>query len=269
VVKDPNRPTTNHRAPPRGSRTSRAKGGTLIAERVLDVATHERLLLDLDGYRPDLCLRCGGDVLHAHDYADRRPRGAPDVAAEIRIRRYICANKKCQATWRILPAFLARHLWRAWPTVERVALSATLPAVAVPATPLAGATSATPPAVPATPLAVPATPLAVATSATPLAVPATPLAGATSATPPAPIPKRTAQRWRARLASQAKQLVVLLAGCCGTVLEAIAKKAGLWATRAELVDVHARMTKTRFAPGRRLADLAALVHRLEPGLRLM
>jgi hypothetical protein len=192
---------------------------------------------------------------------------------EICIRRYICANKECQATWRILPAFLARHLWRVWPTVERVALPATPPAVvpamplAVPvatsATPLAVATSATPSAaVPATPLAVAtcATPLAVATSATPLAV---------LATPPAPIPKRTAQRWRARLASQAKQLVVLLAVSGGALLEAIAKKAGHWATRAELVDVHARMTKTLLAPGRRLADLAALVHRLERGLRLM
>jgi hypothetical protein len=248
VVKDPNHPTTNHRALSRGSRTSRAKGGTLIAEHVHDVATHERLLLDLDGYRPDLCLRCGGDVLHAHDYAERRPRGAPDVAAEIRIRRYICANKECHATWRILPAFLARHLWRVWPTVERVALPAT---VAVPATP---------PAAPMTPPAVPATPLAVATSATPSVVPAT---------PPAPIPERTAQRWRARLASQAKQLVVLLAVSGGTLLEAIAKQAGHWATRAELVDVYARMTETLRAPGRRLADLAAIVHRLERGLRLM
>jgi hypothetical protein len=232
-------------APPR-SRASRAKGGTLIAEHVHDVATHERLLLDLDGYRPDLCLHCGGEVLHAHDYVERRPRGAPDVAAEIRIRRYICANKECQATWRILPAFLARHLWRVWPTVERVALPATPPAVAVPATPLA------------VPVAVPATPPPA--SATPLAAPAT---------PPVPIPKRTAQRWRERLASQAKQLVVLLAISGGTLLEAIAKQAGLWATRAELVDVHARMTETRIAPGRRLADLAAIVHRLERGLRLM
>jgi hypothetical protein len=263
VVKDPNHPTTNHRAPPRGSRTSSAKGGTLIAEHVHDVATHERLLLDLDGYRPDLCLRCGGDVLHAHDYAERRPRGAPDVAAEIRIRRYICANKDCQATWRILPAFLARHLWHVWPTVERVAL----PAVAVPATPLAVATSATPPAVPTPPPAISATPLAVATSATPPAVSTTSLA--VPAPPPASIPKRTAQRWRARLASQAKQLVVLLAVSGGTLLEAIAKQAGHWATRAELVDVHARMTETLRAPGRRLADLAAIVHRLEPRLRLM
>ncbi len=167
-------------------------------------------------------------MLHAHDFVERRPRGAPDVAAEIRIRRYICANKECQATWRILPAFLARHLWRVWPTVERVALPATPLAVAVPATP--------PPA---------------------------------SATPLAPIPKRTAQRWRERLASQAKQLVVLLAVSGGTLLEAIAKQAGLCATRAELVDVHARMTETLLSPGRRLADLAAIVHRLERGLRLM
>lgn len=230
-------PVTDPCAAPPGSRASRAKGGTLIAEHVHDVATHERLLLDLNGYRPDLCLHCGGDVLHVHDYAERKPRGAPDVAAEIRIRRYICANKECQATWRILPAFLARHLWRVWPTVERVALPATLPAVVVPATPSTVAVSATLPAVAATPLA--------------------------------PIPKRTAQRWRERLASTAKQLVVLLAVSGGTLLEAIAKQAGLWATRAELVDVYARMTKTRLAPGRRLADLAAIVHRFERSLRLM
>jgi hypothetical protein len=247
VVKDPKHPTTNHRAPPRGLRTSRTKGGTLIADHVHDAATHERVLADPDGYRPVRCLHCDGDILHVHDYVGRRPRGAPDVATEICIRRYICANKDCQATWRILPAFLARHLWRVWPTVERVALPATPPAV-VPATPLA------------VPVATSATPLAVATSATPPAV---------LATPPAPIPKRTAQRWRARLASQAKQLVVLLAVSGGSLLETIAKKAGLWATRAELVDVHARTTESLLAPGRRLADLAALVHRLEPGLRLM
>jgi hypothetical protein len=89
--------------------------------------------------------------------------------------------------------------------------------------------------------------------------------------PPAPIPervpKRTAQRWGARLASMAIQLVVLLATSGGALLEAIAKRASLGATRAELVDVHARMTEA--PPGRRLADLATLVHRLERGLRLM
>lgn len=58
----------------------------------------------------------------------------------IRIVQYICASADCGATWRILPRFLARHLWRAWVTVERVvelegsaAAAATAPAVPIPA----------------------------------------------------------------------------------------------------------------------------------------
>jgi hypothetical protein len=37
----------------------------------------------------------------------------------IRIVQYICASADCGATWRVLPRFLARHLWRIWETVER------------------------------------------------------------------------------------------------------------------------------------------------------
>jgi hypothetical protein len=37
----------------------------------------------------------------------------------ISIVQYLCANEGCGATWRILPMFLARHLWRTWVTVER------------------------------------------------------------------------------------------------------------------------------------------------------
>jgi hypothetical protein len=37
----------------------------------------------------------------------------------IDIVRYICADANCRATWRVLPAFVARHLWRHWETVER------------------------------------------------------------------------------------------------------------------------------------------------------
>ena len=40
----------------------------------------------------------------------------------VRVAQYICAADECSATWRILPMFLARHLWRVWQTVERVAL---------------------------------------------------------------------------------------------------------------------------------------------------
>jgi hypothetical protein len=212
---------TDHRPPPpepedclTQSRTSRYKGGTLIAEGIHDLLAHMRHLADPDRYRPPRCPRCGGRVLHVHDYVRRKPIGEPGMPPEITIVRHICAAPSCGATWRILPAFLARHLWRVWETVERTVSEAALPVVA-----------------------------------------------------PARIPKQTAQRWRARVASIARQLVVLLATSGGVLLEAIAKQVGLLATRSELVDGHARMTEA--PPGRRLADLAALVHRLERGIRLM
>jgi hypothetical protein len=212
---------TDHRPPPPGpedcltrSRASSCKGGTLIAEDVRDLPTHRRRLAHPDGYRPDHCLRCGGRVLHVHDYPRRKPLGEPGMPPEIPIVRHICADPACAATWRILPAFLARHLWRTWATVERTVTEQELPEV-----------------------------------------------------PAVRIPKQTAQRWRARLASMAIQLVVLLATSGGVLLEAIAKRVGLDATRSELVDVHARLTEA--PPGRRLADLAAVVHRLERGIRLM
>lgn len=212
---------TDHRPPPpepedclTRSRASRYKGGTLIAEDVLDLATHQRRLVDPDGYRPRWCPRCEGSVLHVHDYPRRKPIGEPGLPPEITIVRHICAAPECRATWRILPAFLARHLWRVWTTLERTVSDKPRPAVAA-----------------------------------------------------APIPKTTVQRWQTRLASIAAQLVVLLATSGGALLETIAKGVGLVATRAELVDVHARRTEA--PPGRRLADLAALVHRLERGLRLM
>jgi hypothetical protein len=213
---------TDHRPPPPEpedclihSRASRYKGGTLIAEDVMDLETHRRRLADPDGYRPEHCPRCGGGVLHVHDYPRRKPVGEPGMPSEIAIVRHICADPECEATWRILPALLARHLWRAWGTVERTVVKP-----------------------------VPASTLDVA-----------------------PIAERTARRWRARLAASARQLVLLLATSGGVLLEAIAKRASLWATRRSLVDVHAQMTDAQ--PGRKLAELAALVHRLERGIRLM
>jgi hypothetical protein len=211
---------TDHRPPPPEpedclihSRVSRYKGGTLIAEDVLDLATHARRIVDPDGYRPAQCPRCGGRVLHVHDYPRRKPRGEPGMPPEITLVRHLCADPACEATWRILPAFLARHLWRVWPTVERTTGEVSPPLST------------------------------------------------------APIPKQTERRWRARLASSAKQLVLLLATSGGALLEAIAKRVGLVSARLTLVDVHAQMTA---APeDQRLADLAALVHRLERGLRLM
>jgi hypothetical protein len=200
------------------SRMSRHKGGTLIDEGVRDLGTHARRVCDPDGYRPASCPRCGHGGLHVHCYRERRPRGEAGMPPVVRIVQYICASADCGATWRILPRFLARHLWRAWTTVERVA---EIDERAI----------------------------------EPAAVPAV------------PIPARTRRRWRARLAASARVLVALLAVSGGAALEGLATRAGLDATRSELVVMHADLAGT--APGERLCALAALVHRLERGIRLM
>jgi hypothetical protein len=189
------------------------KGGTLIAENVRDLDAHLRRICDPDGYRPERCPRCGHDVLHLHCYPVRHPRGEPGMPPVVRVAQYLCAADECSATWRILPMFLARHLWRVWKTVERVALSGEVP----------------------------------------------------SAAPP--VPERTKFRWRSRLAAAARVLVVLLAASGGFVLESVAAKVGLDASRAELVHVYAQQADV--AHGARLAEVAALTHRLERGIRLM
>ena len=119
-----------HRFPPPSpetclvtSRVSRFKGGTLIDEDVRDLeACQKGVSAIFDGYWPDRCPRCGHGVLHVHCYPERRPRGEPGMPAVVRIIQYLCAAAECGATWRILPMFLARHLWRVWPTVERVVM---------------------------------------------------------------------------------------------------------------------------------------------------
>jgi len=93
---------------------SSQKGGTLIAEAVIDLATHLRLLADPDGYRPEHCPGCGHQVLHVHDYRGRLCQlpGVPTVV----IVRYRCAG--CCGGWQVLPSFIPRHLWFHWPIVE-------------------------------------------------------------------------------------------------------------------------------------------------------
>lgn len=97
------------------------KGGTIIAEDVLDVAEHQRRLLDPDSYRPEECRNCGHKKNHAHCFRERILREAdPDrPPLVVAIRLFSCAS--CGAVFTVLPAFIARHLWRAWKTVERVA----------------------------------------------------------------------------------------------------------------------------------------------------
>ena len=95
-------------------RPSTQKGGTLIAEDVTDWATHDRRICHPDGYRPPCCPTCGERRLHVHDYRERVLRAEPDTPVAT-IVRHACVA--CQAIWQVLPALIARHLWRTWPVV--------------------------------------------------------------------------------------------------------------------------------------------------------
>ncbi len=100
------------------------KGGTVIAEDVLDLDTHRRLLRHPDNYRRYVspCPRCSGSRMHTHCSRQRRLRpgdpGQPVVSVTIRL--YRCRLPSCRAVFTVLPAFIARHLWRSWETVANV-----------------------------------------------------------------------------------------------------------------------------------------------------
>jgi len=186
---------------------SSQKGGTLIVEDVVDLAEHERRLEHPDMYRPAACARCDAAV-HIHDVRPRHLLADPAVSTEVI--RFRCADReRCGAAWLILPGFLARHLWRSWPVVERAIESPRSSSV----------------------------------------------------------PARTRRRWRARLDSAARMLVALLTTAGDELWTALATAVGLDASRRELVSHYAALTCP--APGARLAELAALLHRLQPGIRLM
>lgn len=216
-------PPTDHRSPPPdpdlclcrayASRPNQ-KGGTLIAEGVTDLAEHERRMR-IDAYRPGRCPRCG-DVCHGHQQRSRLLLGELQISTDVAI--YRCADReRCGAVWRVLPALLARHLWRAWRTVERSVSETAVgdpderPGVAV-----------------------------------------------------TEVPKRTLQRWRARLATSAALIVAVLATAADVPEHAaVVERAGYSASRAELVEIVTQEI------GGRHGRLAAIVHRLAPGVRLM
>jgi hypothetical protein len=194
---------SHHRLPPPQpeacltlSRASRYKGGTIIAEDVWFPDEHDRRMSSPDSYRPGVCGRCGNRRLHIHDYLERKPLGAAMVAA-LRIVRFICANPSCGATWRVLPAFLARHLWWVWRRVEGATTS---PALAT-----APAQVPTAPPVPLFPGPAGSAPAAATTY--PAGEPAT----EAGSSPPErvgryrPVPERTRARWLERLESSARQ----------------------------------------------------------------
>jgi hypothetical protein len=106
-------------------RPSSQKGGTIIAEEVTDRATHDRRLCSPDGYRPAFCPNCRARRLHVHDYRERLLRAEPGEPVA-KVVRHACMG--CTGIWQILPAFLARHLWRTWRVVEQALTGAGPPA---------------------------------------------------------------------------------------------------------------------------------------------
>ncbi|MEN8183586.1 MAG: hypothetical protein ABFS46_13745 [Myxococcota bacterium] len=187
---------------------SSQKGGTLIAEDVRDLTTHEQRLEDPDAYRPSACPRCGAS-LHIHDLRARVLRGEAHAATEVI--RFRCADRaRCGAAWQILPVFLARCLYGSWSRVGQ----------------------------------------------------------ALEADVPCSVPVRTRRRWRARLARSARLLIALLSTATNGVWTRVAMAVGLDARRIDLVHGYAARSAAAFL-GTGLAELAAALHRLSPGLRLM
>jgi len=186
---------------------SSQKGGTLIAEDVQDLETHERRLETPDAYRPAGCLRCRTNV-HIHDLRPRLLLADPAVSTEVI--RFRCADReRCGATWQILPAFLARHLRHSWSVVERAIERPQRSAV----------------------------------------------------------PDRTRRRWQSRLSTAARLLVALLTTTTDELLCGVAATIGLDACRSDLVRCYTEQTLR--TEGQCFAELAGLLHRLSPGVRLM
>lgn len=184
---------------------SSQKGGTLIAESILDRSAQEQCLYEPDRCRPRGCPRCGA-IVHVHDRRSRHRRG--ECLPEIEVLRFRCADRKrCGATWLILPGFLCRCLWRRWEWVE------------------------------------------------------TALEGEGG------VPVRTRDRWKARLRSSGRKLVTVLTTASGGVWSSLSGAFGLEATRSDVVAGY----RGRLEPlsGRCFSELAALLHRLSPGVRLV
>jgi hypothetical protein len=161
--------------------------------------------------------------MHIHDYRSRLLLGHAGQSTQIA--RFRCSNRgECGAVVQVIPAFVARCLWRSWETVE-----------------------------------------------TAMERPAPPSEVAGAADPDAKIPRRTRRRWRARLSASAAVVIAALATALGasTWLGGIVKTVGLSGSRAEAVA--AFRTQATPLPSRGLvyAGLAAVLHRVTPGLRLM
>jgi hypothetical protein len=80
------------------------------------------------------------------------------------------------------------------------------------------------------------------------------------------VPARTRRRWKARLASAARQLVYLLGQHDDQGVARFASVLGFNSTRRDLVEL---FIAGRVLGAHALADIATTIHVLEPGVRLI
>ena len=102
---------------------SSPRGGTIIVACVMTLAQHNERILEPEGYRPDRCRNCEHTRLHGHGIRSRLLPGGS--VGSVDVRRYICVNPHCRATWMMLPAFVPPRLHRTWRAVEEAVLPRT------------------------------------------------------------------------------------------------------------------------------------------------
>lgn len=189
---------------------SSQKGGTRIAEDVMDWETHLQRLATVDGYRPALCERCGCRRLHGHGRRVRVLAGDDLVALEIR--RYRCVE--CGAVWQVLPGFVARRLWRRWEKVDEALQETREERERREGRPR--------------------------------------------------VPGRTVRRWRSNLRSCGRRVRHVLSVTGRPEAEAAVRRVPVECTRGDVLAAYQAE-----APKRALAEVAALLHRAAPGVRMM
>jgi hypothetical protein len=100
-------------------RPAKQKGGTVIVKHIQTLEEHEAALSNPELVRPQACLRCCTAAVHVHERRHRVFQGETEGPPGIDVLIFRCADRdNCGAVWRMLPAFLARHLWRRWSVVE-------------------------------------------------------------------------------------------------------------------------------------------------------
>ena len=99
-------------------RPRKQKGGTLLARHLTTLEKHQAALADPALAGQSFCAACRTGGLHMHDRRERLFRGEVGGPGRTQVLIFRCSRRDtCGATWRVLPHFLARHLWRRWTLV--------------------------------------------------------------------------------------------------------------------------------------------------------